>query len=316
MLTIIMMIAAGVIILYLGAEGLVRGACHLAKRFNIAPLVIGLTVVACGTSLPETVVNLVAQMRGGLGDIIIGNIVGSNISNIGLVLGASIILTPLTITSSISRREMPVLLIVCFSFFACLLTGTITRAMGIAFVVALIAYLLYHYKNARRKYSADDVLEESLTATPLRSTAFSIAIVVIGSIALFFGARLLVEGATRLAVVFSVPQRIIALTVVALGTSLPELATSMIAASRRHHSISIGNVIGSIIFNILFATGAIACIRDISFSMQLAYYDATVMLAFVIVMAILLHRKRSLPRSCGIALRAAYALYLAAIVSI
>ena len=237
----------GLVLLYYGAEFLVRGGVQIAKRFQVTPLVIGLTLVAFATSAPELVVSCDAALKG-MGDIALGNVIGSNICNIAQILGLSAVIAPLLIGSS-----------VLFALF-CFLTGGINRIEGALFFAGTIAYVVVSIRNARR--SGDVVTEVEGDGKPL-SPGVSIVLVLLGLGFLVGGARLLVNSAVWLAELFGVSQAVIGLTIVAIGTSLPELATSVIAALKGERDIAIGNVVGSNIFNILAIMGISPLLRPI-----------------------------------------------------
>lgn len=250
----------GLVLLYYGAEFLVRGGVQIAKRFQVTPLVIGLTLVAFATSAPELVVSCDAALKG-MGDIALGNVIGSNICNIALILGLCAVIAPLQVNASLFKLDLPLMIgsSVLFALF-CFLTGGINRIEGALFFAGIIAYVVVSIRNARR--SGDVVTEVEGDGKPL-SLGISIVLVLLGLGFLVGGARLLVNSAVWLAELFGVSQAVIGLTIVAIGTSLPELATSVIAALKGERDIAIGNVVGSNIFNILAIMGISPLLRPI-----------------------------------------------------
>ena len=250
----------GLVLLYDGAEFLVRGGVQIAKRFQVTPLVIGLTLVAFATSAPELVVSCDAALKG-MGDIALGNVIGSNICNIALILGLCAVIAPLQVNASLFKLDLPLMIgsSVLFALF-CFLTGGINRIEGALFFAGTIAYVVVSIRNARR--SGDVVTEVEGDGKPL-SPGVSIVLVLLGLGFLVGGARLLVNSAVWLAELFGVSQAVIGLTIVAIGTSLPELATSVIAALKGERDIAIGNVVGSNIFNILAIMGISPLLRPI-----------------------------------------------------
>lgn len=250
----------GLVLLYYGAEFLVRGGVQIAKRFQVTPLVIGLTLVAFATSAPELVVSCDAALKG-MGDIALGNVIGSNICNIALILGLCAVISPLRVNESLFKLDLPLMIgsSVLFALF-CFLTGGINRIEGALFFAGIITYVTVSIRNARR--SGDVVTEVEGDGKPL-SPGVSIVLVLLGLGFLVGGARLLVNSAVWLAELFGVSQAVIGLTIVAIGTSLPELATSVIAALKGERDIAIGNVVGSNIFNILAIMGISPLLRPI-----------------------------------------------------
>ncbi len=271
----------GLAILYYGAEWLVKGASALALRFGIRPLVVGLTVVALGTSMPEFVVNFFAALTGE-DSLALGNIIGSNIANIGLILGVSALVMPLGVARSTLKREYPILLGVMTLFYLISLDGRISRLDGGLLVFCLVAFLLYIIHDARRTASQTaaeealhDVIEEP-TALPRKH----LLMLFFGIIFLALGAQLMVRAAVAVAEVFGIQPIVIGLTIVAIGTSLPELAASVVGAFRGEDDLALGNVIGSNLLNVLFVIGLVALIRPINVEQDALTIHFPVMLAF------------------------------------
>lgn len=253
---------AGLALLYYGAEFLIRGGVGLARIFRVPPLVIGLTLVAFGTSAPELVVSIDAALRGS-GDISVGNVVGSNICNIALILGLCAVIAPLKGSPGLFRRDLPTMVAVTLLLIGFLgLTGGIDRIEAGVLLVVFCGYMTWQVADTRR---GTEPLpgDEELRTTPAIRWYVATLLAAGGLLALIIGAKLFVEAAIFIARRFEVPEAVIGLTVVAVGTSLPELATSLVAAIRREHSIAIGNIIGSNIFNILVILGLAPMVRPL-----------------------------------------------------
>ena len=250
---------AGIALLYYGAEYLIKGGVSIALKLKVPALVIGLTLVAFGTSAPELVVSIDATLKGS-GDISIGNVLGSNICNIALILGLSAVIAPLTVQKKLYRFDLPLLTVtsILMGIF-CLLSGGITRWQGGIFFAGILTYTIYSI-YAGKKSGADD---EDVSSSKIYSYAVSVLFVAGGLIGLVAGAKLFVNAAIFIARAGGISDAVIGLTVVALGTSLPELATSVVAACKGEQDIAIGNVIGSNMFNILCILGIAPLISPI-----------------------------------------------------
>lgn len=292
----------GLVLLYYGAEFLVRGGVQIAKRFQVTPLVIGLTLVAFATSAPELVVSCDAALKG-MGDIALGNVIGSNICNIALILGLCAVIAPLQVNASLFKLDLPLMIgsSVLFALF-CFLTGGINRIEGALFFAGIIAYVVVSIRNARR--SGDVVTEVEGDGKPL-SLGVSIVLVLLGLGFLVGGARLLVNSAVWLAELFGVSQAVIGLTIVAIGTSLPELATSVIAALKGERDIAIGNVVGSNIFNILAIMGISPLLRPIE-AADIQLIDLGMMVFCTLLLYPFLRTGFVLSRKEGVCLLAVY----------
>ena len=320
MLLPILSVVAGLVMLIAGAEGLVRGAASLAARLRVSPLIIGLTVVAFGTSAPELTVNLIAAIQGSA-DIGIGNVVGSNIANILLILGVSAVIVPLTVTHSTVWKEIPLALLGVVLLFIMgndqLLDGTgfnaVTRTDGLALMSLFFIFVYYitGLARAEREAEPDGEIPEGEEVTQY-SSLLSTALTIGGLVGLVVGGRLLIDGSVTLAEAAGLSEALIGLTIVAIGTSLPELATSAVAALRGHADIAIGNVIGSNIFNVFWVLGLTSTI------LQLPFNPATNVDVLVSVFATALlfgfmftGKRRQLERWEGAALLILYAGYIA-----
>lgn len=250
----LLLCAAGLGLLYFGAETLVRGAATLGLRFGLSPLMVGLTIVAFGTSAPELAVSISAAMLGKT-DMAIGNIVGSNIVNIGLILGLSVLIRPMPVDIKLIRMDVPIMIGVAFILGALLLDGVLSRLDGVMLIIGIIAFIGFNMMMARgARQQAQAGFEAGLPHGP-KQLWRDLALVVIGLVVLSAGGQVMVTGAIDIARFAGLSEAVIGLTIVAAGTSLPELATSMLAAAKRMGDISMGNIIGSNIFNILAILG-------------------------------------------------------------
>jgi cation:H+ antiporter len=260
------LLTLGIAVLYFGAEWLVRGSARLAASLGVSPIIVGLTVVSFGTSAPELVVCTVAAM-GGNPDLAIGNVMGSNLANIGLILGLTSIVRPLEVHARVVGREMPLMLLVTAALYPLIWDLRLTSGDGIILLMALAAYLVFVFQSV--KDEAPKILGEykefmkASTAVGSLVHLPDILLVIAGSACLVLGGYCIVEGAVQVASALGLSQVIIGLTVVAVGTSLPELATSLVAAARQEADIAVGNVIGSNIFNIAGVLGVTAILEPI-----------------------------------------------------
>ena len=297
-------LAVGLILLGLGGELLVRGAVAAARRLGVSPLLIGLTLVGFGTSTPELVTSLQAAHAGSPG-IAIGNVVGSNIANILLVLGLTAAIAPIVSDRRAVRRDSVVLLVATAACVGALTTGELTRPMGLAGLGLLAAYVIWVWLADRNR---PELLDEQATASlPRLPTAIIVAIFGIGLT--IYGADLLVGNAISLARIAGVSDTVIGLTIVAVGTSAPELVTSVIAALRRQSDMALGNVIGSNLYNMLGILGVTALVRPISAPASIVEVDAWVMGLATIALVLLAYGQGRIGRTAGLALLSAYAGY-------
>jgi len=304
----ILLIFAGLLGLFLGGEALVRGASGMAVRLGLSPLLIGLTVVGFGTSMPELLVSVDAALKGVPG-IAIGNVVGSNIANILLILGLSALFWPMAAAGGM-RREPVAMLAAGLVLVPLFWTGTVGRLAGLALVAGLAAYLVAAFRTPAAAPPAATAPADVAPMTVPGALLFT----GLGLVALVAGARFLVDGAVGLARGAGLSEAFIGLSVVAVGTSLPELATSLVAALRRQSALAIGNVVGSNIFNVLGILGATALIAPVPVEARFLTFDLPVMLAASAVLAGLLWRGAAVGRLAGAALLAAYGVYLASAV--
>lgn len=301
-------ILIGVVLLYFGAEGLVRGSASLASRVGISPLIAGLTIVAFGTSAPELSVSVSSALTG-RPDIALGNVIGSNIFNIAVILGIAALIQPLQIHLSVIRRDIPVMIAATLIVFFLILSGGVPQVAGVGLLVGLGVYLVVTIRSAKETQVVGQ--GEVVEAPPLltKSWVIDALVLVAGLGTLIVGSRLFVDGATSLAKSLGVSDAVIGLTVVAAGTSLPELATSVVAALRKQSDIAIGNVVGSNIFNVFCILGVTATVSPIN-SSEIGLRDGAVMLILGVVLLPFALTGRRISRGEGAVLLASYAVYL------
>ncbi len=309
----------GLVILSTGGELLVRGAARLAEALGVSALVVGLTIVAFGTSAPEAAVSILAAIRGESG-IAVGNIVGSNVANLLLILGAAAVARPLRISLNLIRTDLPVMLLVTGVFLllaadkAAFSAGPtrIERDEGLLFVLGLAAYTWLTYRLARREPPSVEA-EYQAARRDRTPVALSVALVVLGLGGLVGGAELIVRGAAGLAELMGVERRIIGLTIVAVGTSLPELATCVVAARRGQPDIAVGNIVGSNIFNILSVAGLASLVRPLEIPRETLFFDAPVMLVVSVLAWFVCWHGRTVTRRTGAGLLVLYAAFLTSV---
>lgn len=314
-----LLLLIGFVFLIKGAGYLVDGASSLAKRFSIPDLVIGLTIVAFGTSAPELFVNLFASFNGTT-DIAIGNILGSNVANTLLILGIAAVIYPITVTKQTTWKEIPfsllAALVVLFMASDVFLDGAaanfLSRIDGLVLMSFFAIFLYYTFGSAK---SAPASETDSSEAIVVRSAWASTGLVIGGLVGLVIGGQWIVDGATTIAQTFGLSDALIGLTIVAIGTSLPELATSAVAAYKKNSDIAIGNVVGSNIFNIFWILGLSATISPLPFKSELVF-DALVTVAVSVVLfcALFIGKRHTLERWQGVVFILLYITYVAAII--
>lgn len=305
-------IGAGLAMLFVGAESLVRGSTSLALRMGIAPLVVGLTVVAFGTSSPELVVSVQAAIDG-RGAIAVGNVVGSNIANIALILGLTALIRPMKVNTQLIRLDVPIVIASSLLLVALLFDGRLGRLDGALLSAGIVAYVAFLLRQARRERpKVKEDFAEALPG-PKGHVGRDALFVVLGLGLLVLGANLLVDGAVAVAQRLDISEAIIGLTVVAIGTSLPELATSVVAALRREGDLAIGNVVGSNIFNILGILGLSSLVQTLD-SGGIRMADLVVMVAIALLLFPMIWTGRRLSRAEGAFLLVCYAAYMAFLV--
>ncbi|PSQ95911.1 MAG: sodium:proton exchanger [Bacteroidetes bacterium SW_9_63_38] len=281
MLLYAFLFVVGLVILYFGAEGLVQGASSVALQYGIPPVVVGLTVVALGTSMPEFLVNVFALLTDE-SPLALGNIIGSNISNVALILGSCALVLPLTVTPAILRREYPVMLGVMVLFYVCALDGVIGTIDGIVMITLLLGLggILFYDTQQSESAAILEQMEGDLEADPQMSALAEVGYVLGGMIGLALGAHLMVDSAVAMAHRLGIATGIIGLTAVALGTSLPELAASMVSVAKSDVDMSVGNVMGSNVLNVLFVVGFLSIFHSLEVETRSLQFDFPVMLGF------------------------------------
>ncbi len=285
----------GLILLYYGAEWLVKGSSSIAFSFGMKKMVVGLTVVALGTSMPEFVVSLHAALTDN-DSVSVGNIVGSNLANILLVLGLSSILNPVNARKSTIYVDMPFLILITVLFNIFCYDGMLAGTDSLILLLLFVGYMTYQVLNRRDKSISQSELPVTEEGHLLKNSILSI----VGIIGLVLGGNLTVRGAVDLAQILGVSNLIIGLTVVAIGTSLPELFTSVVAAMRHEHEISIGNVIGSNLFNIAFVLGIVPLIKPMKISPSVISFDNWFMLGVTILLGLIVLIRGKIAKPEGI----------------
>ncbi len=311
MILSILYVLIGLVLLVIGGEFLVRSSVALSFRLKLSKMVIGLTVVSFATSAPELLVSIQAALDG-LSDISLGNVVGSNIANIGLVLGITAIIGPLAIDKDFYKFNWPVMVLLSFALYALLYDGVLTQLEGGVLFISLLLYLFLLIRRAR-KFS--DTMLEEVDDSLQKTSNFKIFIwLLIGGCALYFGSELLVNGAEEIAIKMGVSEGVIAVTLIAVGTSVPELAASVIAALKQEKAISLGNLIGSNIFNIASVLGITAIIQPIAVKDEtLMNVNIFWMLGFALVLLPLafVPKKMVLGRPKGVLIFVSYVIFIA-----
>ena len=322
------LVLLGFVLLYYGAEWLVKGSSNLARSLGVTPLVIGLTVVAFGTSAPELVVSAVASIKG-KSMIAVGNVVGSNICNLALILGLAAFLMPITSDKSVVRRDIPLMLAISVYLLLISMNSTIGRLEGVTLFAGVIVYTIYNYRISKKTSTVVLVAENGTTVTGelpdggaelsdigiVESKTKQVLLIIVGIAGVVVGAQVLIDAAVIVMREFGVSEKFIGLTIVAFGTSLPELATSVVAAMRKEMDISIGNLIGSNVFNILSVIGLAAMLRPIEipggFFESGLVIDYTVMIAIGVITWLMMQKRFTVSRISGFTLLCCYVGYLA-----
>ncbi|HEU4407104.1 MAG TPA: calcium/sodium antiporter [Polyangiaceae bacterium] len=315
----------GGLLLYFGAEWLVRGAAGIASSLGVRPLVIGLMVVAYGTSAPELAVGVRAALSG-KSDLAFGNAIGSNIANLGLILGATALVAPPAVDPSLIRREVPVLVASTLLVPLAMLDGRLAPWEGLCLVALALVYTVHAVRSARAVAAAPADSPQAAVAATAEAEAVGSAdrpagraalgtLAALGLALLVGGGDLFVRGATGLARALGLSDRLIGLTVVAVGTSLPELAASLVAALRGHGAIAVGNVVGSNIFNLLLILGAAGAVRGVDVDPRSARLDLLALLGFTLFAAVALRGDRRISRPEGALLLAGYVGFVLALVA-
>lgn len=318
---IALLIIGGLGLLVLGGELLVRGAVCVASRLGISPLIIGLTFVGFGTSTPELVTSVQASLAGSPG-IALGNIVGSNIANILLILGVSALIAPISVASAALKRDGAAMIAVTIVFVIFSAIIPFSRATGAFFILLLVAYVSYSIHEERKATSDHgaafdrSAVREAKGAAPedsQTSWAWALALSFIGLGLVVLGGKLLVDGAVSLARIYGISETVIGLTIVAVGTSMPEFVTSIIASIRRQSAIAFGNIVGSNIYNILGIGGTTALISPTIVPDEIVRFDNWIMIVASVIMCYFAWTGRRIGRREGGLLIAGYIIYLAAL---
>lgn len=308
----ILFLLLGIALLTVGGEALIRGSLAAAKRLGVSPLLSGLVIVGFGTSAPELVVSVNAAIEG-RPDIAIGNVVGSNIGNIFLILGVCALITPLAVKPLALRRDAVTVVVASILFLVLVGGSALGRVDAAIFLGALAAYLVWAYWSERYHAAPSGELHqaeaEELSTVP-KSVLWTVVAVVLGLLLLIVGSQVLLMGAIGIAAHFGVPEAVIGLTLVAVGTSLPELSISVIAAIRRHADVAVGNILGSNIFNLLGILGLSALLQPLPVHARILHFDQWVMLGTSLLLLLFLCTGRHLSRAEGGVLLMGYGIYV------
>ena len=305
----------GFVLLYFGAEWLVKGSSSLARSLGVTPIVIGLTVVAFGTSAPELVVSLISSIQG-KSMIAVGNVVGSNICNIALVLGLSAVFNPIKSDPSVVRRDIPIMLAISVYLLLLTFNSTLGRIEGATLFIGIILYTFMNYYLAKKEAVGAAEIESELEEIGfIASRPKQVILILLGIAGVVGGAQIVVENAVVIMKILGVDEKFIGLTIVAFGTSLPELATSVVAAMRGEMDISIGNLVGSNVFNIMSVLGAASLVRPIpipgGFIESGLWIDYLVMVFTSFLPWLMMKKNFTVNRRDGLVLLTCYAGYLA-----
>ncbi|MGB5538796.1 MAG: calcium/sodium antiporter [Gammaproteobacteria bacterium] len=308
----VLLLFLGVVLLSAGGEALIRGSLAAAKRLGVSPLLSGLVIVGFGTSAPELVVSIDAAVNG-RPDIAIGNVVGSNIGNVLLILGICALITPLAARPLALRRDSVTVVLASVLFLVLVGGSALNRADAAIFLLALLAYLSWAYLTERSGFAPPAELHkaeaEELSRVP-KSVLWTVAAVISGLVLLIGGSHILLTGAVGIAEHFGIPEAVIGLTLVAVGTSLPELSISVIAAIRRHADVAVGNILGSNIFNLLGILGISALLQPLPVHARILQFDQWVMLGAALLLMLFLYTGRRLSRMEGGLLLIGYGVYV------
>lgn len=311
MLLNIILCLAGFVLLYYGADWLVKGAGSLAAQLGISPLVIGLSVVAIGTSIPEILVSILAAF-GGQGNMALGNVLGSNICNMALGMGLAACFFPIVAAPAIIRRDMPIMLLVFVIVFFFLARSVLGRLEGVILIVLMVVYLVFYYRLTSKKGYDTTAIECTLA---VKSRFWQLLLIALGIIFLAAGAKLVVNAASSLMLSLGASERLVGLTIVAVGTSLPELITSIVAAAKKESAISLGNIIGSNVFNLFGALGLSAIFAPVVipegfFAQGGAWIDYLVMFIICALPRAIMWKRAVIGRKGGLFLVVLYVVYV------
>jgi cation:H+ antiporter len=307
-LVLLLIFGGGLTGLTLGGEWLCRGAATLASLLKVKPVIIGLTVVSIATSMPELFTSLIGNLSGSPG-LAIGNIVGSNISNIGLILGISALICPLVVRSRLIRIDVPILVVVTFIFTA-MCWNSLSRLDGAILALLCGGYLIFIIREARQEQPGTALAEEVTAEFAPKSLSRSVVWVVLGTVALGLGAELLVRSSVEMAGRLGVSDVLVGLTIVAIGTSLPELAASIAAALRRHVDLCAGNIVGSNLFNLILISGVVSLVAPIEVEQRMFVVEFPVLIFFTCLMWPFFFTGKIVSRKEGVLLLILYAVFL------
>lgn len=297
----IMLLIVGVVFIYIGAEGLVWGGSRLASHLRVAPIVIGLSVVALGTSMPEFTVSLYSVLHD-MPDIAVGNVIGSNIANVALILAASAVIFPVAANYGRLRNDILIVIGITVLFMGLSYDGLLSRVDGILLIVGILLYIYRLIKSPL-------LSPELITVLPGKRPVHFILALLLGLGALVIGAHIFTNSAVAIARLFGVSELVIGATLVAIGTSIPELATSLVAAFRKHSGIVLGNIIGSNVFNLMAVLGILPLVRPIHIPAQAVLIQMPLMLALTIALLPMIKFQGGVKRSAGIILLGVYAVF-------
>ena len=308
--TTIVLLIIGLIVLIVGGDYLVRGSSSIALRLHLSPLVVGLTIVAFGTSAPELVISIQSALQGSP-DLAMGNVVGSNICNLALVLGITAVIKPVRVQANSIRVDWPMTMGTSILLFLAVREGYLEASEGIFFILILCTYLFFIIRQSRRDVLASKKeQEEEIPDAPSKQIWKDVGFIIIGCIGLYFGSEWFVGSAKDLALSLGVEERVVGLTVVALGTSLPELVTAAVASYKGQTDLALGNLMGSNIFNILSILGITSIIREIHVHVDILNKDIIWMLMITLMILPLMVMRREVGRVDGFILLIVYAVYI------
>ncbi len=305
-------IPIGIVMLYFGSEWLVKGAKSLALKLRVAPFVVGLTVVAFGSSAPEMVTSIVSSNNP---SIILGNVIGSNIANIGIAIGLAALICPMVAKYDSMRIEIMTMVVMSFVMLLMMVIDGVTLVEGIVLFVILFSFIFMVYRmkkgdeEGQKSYVAE--LDEGEVRNKWNSYPVLIVLIIIGLALLYFGARFFIEGSVRLAIMFDVSEFVIGLLVVALGTSLPEICICLVAAKRGENELAVSNIVGSNIFNICAVLGIGAVLTTIPYTDAVMYFHMPVMIFLSVLMFLIVKRKNMISRRSAMLLLGVYVAYVA-----
>lgn len=291
--------------LYFGAEWLVRGAARIATYYGVSPVVVGLTLVSLGTSAPELVVCVMASLRGE-GSLVAGNILGSNLANIGLILGATALIRPLSVADRVISREVPIMIVITLFVWPLLLDGDVSQYEGWGLLLLLAVYIAFTFMTGEEEIEEIVGEVEDLAAEEGPNLLRNLGLVVVGGAGLGLGGWAIVGGAQYLTEVFGISESVVGFTIVAVGTSLPELITSVVAAARRQADIAVGNVVGSNIFNLTAVMGGASIVRGFDLERKVLVLEFPSVLLLSVMLWPVVTTAKEVRRGEGICLLLAY----------